>query len=946
MAYKDFDGFQQGQGESSQTSSPSITIQATGDTADLPDASFVRDADIMREGADLVLNGPDGEVIIEGYFSAIDAPTLIAPDGAALTPELVDSFVTSAPQYAMNTTMSDVSPIGAVSEMSGDATVTRTDGSTDPLRSGMDIFQGDIIETGAKGAINITFSDESSFAVSEDTRLAIDEYVYDASSQSGAQNFSVLKGVFVFTSGLIGRDDPDDVEIDTPMGSIGIRGTIIAGDASDGEITVVEGAIVLRDPLGGEMTLANQFETAKFSPRGGIENMGQIDAKAMMQKFAGVTNVAPKLFSSINDAAAEQAAENNNVEAPEDSQETQTEQAPESEESQKFEADGATDQNGDNEVDGTVEEAAEEAAESTESADETQEIETQAEDTNTTSTEQQTQEQTTTQFAMDSSGMESNSGMEATTTIATASTAASEKKATAENANNTKQQAIKEAAIEAEETSVDDTSTSISPELLIETIASNNSAESINIEINTVAVDELAYGVTSAVTLIATITAENIETLTLTGDNAAYLTLVQTSNSGIYNIYLNAGSTINFEELSDNGLEILITGTNAAGASQTVAFTPDIIDINETPTALSSTDAGIPDSYFSASSGNHWDFTFQDVFTDPDAGDTLTFILDSSTQNILNGYETSGLIDDYTFNSTTGHLHIEFLDDHITAWDILSDTSFDINITAFDTSGLTTSQSFTFNLDGEYVRDISTGDTITSTDETYSTNDTVDIDVTNSSGISVYTGDGSDEVNLSNTSYTFVSTGNAADVVDIENSDNNEIVTGYGDDEITIDNSDGNSIYAMQGNDEIILTSDQIVGLQDSSYINTTIDGGSDDGDNGDILSLELTSGQNVDFSAILSNGNDITNIETIRTDNGHKNEITLTLSDLIQMTDSENPLILDLDNNDTLNFDSEDTGDAIVDGTETIDGETYDVYTFDDVTLLVNQDAGAVNIA
>ena len=139
--------------------------------------------------------------------------------------------------------------------------------------------------------------------MSEDSRLSIDEYVFDPATNEGSTDFSVLKGLFVFTSGLIGREDPDDVNIDTPMGSIGIRGTIIAGNVDNGEITVVEGAIVLRDFNGNEVTLANQFETAQFMPsEGTINEMGQLSAKQVSSNFKGVSGVSGSLFSSIQDA--------------------------------------------------------------------------------------------------------------------------------------------------------------------------------------------------------------------------------------------------------------------------------------------------------------------------------------------------------------------------------------------------------------------------------------------------------------------------------------------------------------------------------------------------------------------------------------------------------------------------------------------------------------------
>ncbi len=333
------------------------TFQADNGPITLPDSTYIRDADFSRDGADLVLQGPHGTATIEGYFAQETPPHLTSPDGATLTPALVESFTKSAPEYAANTTASDESPVGAVQEFSGQATVTHSDGTVEHVAKGTAIYQGDIVETSADGAVNIHFNDDTSFAVSENAKLAIDEYVYDPETESGAQNFSVLKGVFVFTSGLIGRDDPDDVKIDTPTGSIGIRGTVIAGDVNAGQITVLEGAIVVRDLAGHEMTLATQYETAKIVPGEGVHNMGQISAHDLSSRFSSISDVAPDLFSSVNDSAAEQknadpahATENG------ESKDPAPEQTPDTpaDKQEKFDANGTVDKNGDHQVDGTL----------------------------------------------------------------------------------------------------------------------------------------------------------------------------------------------------------------------------------------------------------------------------------------------------------------------------------------------------------------------------------------------------------------------------------------------------------------------------------------------------------------------------------------------------------------------------------------------------------------
>ncbi len=299
-------------GQTESSAQPKVTtLSADGSTSvEVPGTDFISNAEITRDGQDLVLTAPDGSsVVIEGYFTASPAPVIESPEGAVLTPQLVNSFVQTAgpAQYAQAESALDAGHVGIVEEVSGKATVIRTDGSTHTITNGTKIFQGDVVETDGAGAVNIVFIDETSFAVSNNARLAIDEYVFDASTESGSSNFSVLRGVFVFTSGLIGRDDPDDVEIDTPVGSIGIRGTIIAGDVDTGEITVIEGAIVMRSNSGQEMTLADQFETARFDPQSGeIEHQGTMDAGQMGSKFGSLGSVAPAFFNGMNDGPQNQ----------------------------------------------------------------------------------------------------------------------------------------------------------------------------------------------------------------------------------------------------------------------------------------------------------------------------------------------------------------------------------------------------------------------------------------------------------------------------------------------------------------------------------------------------------------------------------------------------------------------------------------------------------------
>ena len=57
----------------------------------------------------------------------------------------------------------------------------------------------------------------------------IDEFVYDPSSNVGKLSARVTKGVFRFVSGKIAHENPEDMELKLPSGTLGVRGTMVAG---------------------------------------------------------------------------------------------------------------------------------------------------------------------------------------------------------------------------------------------------------------------------------------------------------------------------------------------------------------------------------------------------------------------------------------------------------------------------------------------------------------------------------------------------------------------------------------------------------------------------------------------------------------------------------------------------------------------------------------------
>jgi len=114
--------------------------------------------------------------------------------------------------------------VGTITSISGNATVTHPDGTTSTLNSGDTINMGDKLQTSAKSRVGVNFADDTQLSMSENSSVIVDNYVYDPQSQNSA-GYSFLAGAFQYVSGLIAKKDPGSVNIDTPVGTIGIRGT-------------------------------------------------------------------------------------------------------------------------------------------------------------------------------------------------------------------------------------------------------------------------------------------------------------------------------------------------------------------------------------------------------------------------------------------------------------------------------------------------------------------------------------------------------------------------------------------------------------------------------------------------------------------------------------------------------------------------------------------------
>jgi hypothetical protein len=96
-------------------------------------------------------------------------------------------------------------------------------GTKSDLKLRDEIIRNAELVTAERGALEVSFLDGSKLTMGQNSRLTVDEYVYSGKGSASKQTVRYTKGLFRFLSGSIPKEN---VKIETPTVTIGIRGTI------------------------------------------------------------------------------------------------------------------------------------------------------------------------------------------------------------------------------------------------------------------------------------------------------------------------------------------------------------------------------------------------------------------------------------------------------------------------------------------------------------------------------------------------------------------------------------------------------------------------------------------------------------------------------------------------------------------------------------------------
>jgi hypothetical protein len=147
----------------------------------------------------------------------------------------------------------------------------------------------------------VTFADGSTVYLSEETTFTVNQYIYNSQTQQGSSFFTILQGVFQYVGGLIDKNDPADINIQTPLGSLGIRGTEFIAQVNPGQnsvqIDLILGEVAFTPTLSSVATVVTAPGSASFNNSSLISTtpLTQAEYDLLVTQFFSSTSTPPPL---------------------------------------------------------------------------------------------------------------------------------------------------------------------------------------------------------------------------------------------------------------------------------------------------------------------------------------------------------------------------------------------------------------------------------------------------------------------------------------------------------------------------------------------------------------------------------------------------------------------------------------------------------------------------
>jgi hypothetical protein len=212
-------------------------------------------------------------------------------------------------------------PAGQVIVARGAVHAQASSGAQRSLQRRSPFYAGETIITAAASEVQLRFTDGAVLALRADTEFRIDDYRFQDQGGAGDRSVSTLiKGGLRTITGVIGKQDPQAYRVNTPVATIGVRGTHYAAVLESPKSLVLaawQGAIQVRNEHGAielGMGAAHNFARAEAQQ----PPQGLLQPPAALQVDAPVGRAEPADRQAAQAGDAEQSGTDQTETAPAD----------------------------------------------------------------------------------------------------------------------------------------------------------------------------------------------------------------------------------------------------------------------------------------------------------------------------------------------------------------------------------------------------------------------------------------------------------------------------------------------------------------------------------------------------------------------------------------------------------------------------------------------------
>jgi hypothetical protein len=114
--------------------------------------------------------------------------------------------------------------IGVIKTTEGEVNLVRN-GETLVGSVGTRLVENDVLKTGSDGSVGAIMRDDTTLSLGPGSELVMNEYIFEPKDDSFSVVLRIIRGTFIYMSGVIGKLAPESIRIETPDSTIAVRGT-------------------------------------------------------------------------------------------------------------------------------------------------------------------------------------------------------------------------------------------------------------------------------------------------------------------------------------------------------------------------------------------------------------------------------------------------------------------------------------------------------------------------------------------------------------------------------------------------------------------------------------------------------------------------------------------------------------------------------------------------